>query len=659
MPEIKKLDLNDPDTKSADIVTGNIEALKDLFPEAFEEGKIDFDVLRQLLGGAVDEKDEKYGLNWHGKRKARQIALTPSTGTLLPCPDESVDWDTTQNLMIEGDNLEVLKLLQKSYAGKVKLIYIDPPYNTGKDFVYPDDFQDSIKNYLSLTGQIGEGGAKASSNTEASGRFHTDWLNMMYPRIKAARNLLRDDGVLFMSIDDNEVDSLKKLCSEVFGEENFIAIISVLVNPRGRHLDKFVAKTNDYLMIFARNATNLNAVVGMEKEGAMIDEYREEDERGKYRELGLRNRNQAFNPQTRPKLYYPLYVNPTTGRVSLESTLEFSEEVLPITPDGVQTCWTWGKDKVASENTLLGAKQIGDGTWRVFRKDYLLGENGELASTLVKSVWAEKEFNNDYGRKSVKDLFGEAIMDFPKAPALMERILSIGSGEGDIVLDFFAGSGTTGHAVYGSSLEGNGQRRFILVQLPEPTRRQKDNGSWEESAAYKAGYSTIAEITKERLRRAAKALKQGNDDVQADLGFRVYKLAPSNIVAWEPEPSDLEGTLLANAEHLVPGRTEQDVLYELLLKLGLDLCVPIEKKDIAGKAVHSIGCGALIVCLADGLTKDSVEAVANGIVAWRKELAPAVDTRVVFKDSGFADDVAKANMAAILNQNGILDVRSL
>lgn len=659
MPKIKKLVLDDPDTKSADLVAGNIETLKALFPEAFTEGKIDFDVLRQLLGEAVDEKDEKYGLNWHGKRKARQLALTPSTGTLLPYPDESVDWDTTQNLMIEGDNLEVLKLLQKSYAGKVKLIYIDPPYNTGKDFVYPDDFQDSIKNYLSLTGQIDEGGQKASSNSESSGRFHTDWLNMMYPRIKAARNLLSDDGVLFMSIDDNEVDSLKKLCSEIFGEENFIAIISVLVNPRGRHLDKFVAKTNDYLMIFARNATNLNAVVGMEKEGAMIDEYREEDERGKYRELGLRNRNQAFNPQTRPKLYYPLYANPTTGRVALERTLEFSEEVLPITPDGIQTCWTWGKDKVASENALLGAKQAGDGTWRIFRKDYLLGENGELASTLVKSVWAEKEFNNDYGRKSVKDLFGEAIMDFPKAPALMERILSIGSGESDIVLDFFAGSGTTGHAVYSSSLAGNGQRRFILVQLPEPTRRQKDNGSWEESAAYKAGYSTIAEITKERLRRAAKTLKQSNDDVQADLGFRVYKLAPSNIVAWVPDPTDLEGTLLANTEHLVPGRTEQDVLYELLLKLGLDLCVPIEKKDIAGKAVHSIGGGTLIVCLADGLTKDSVEAVANGIVAWWKELAPAVDTRVVFKDSGFADDVAKTNMAAILNQNGILDVRSL
>lgn len=658
MPEIKKLDLNDPDTKSADIVAGNVDALKALFPEAFKEGRIDFEVLKQLLGNAVDDKDEKYGLNWHGKRKARQISLTPSTGTLLPCPDESVDWDTTQNLMIEGDNLEVLKLLQKSYAGKVKLIYIDPPYNTGKDFVYPDNFQDSIKNYLELTGQVADG-RKMASNTDASGRFHTDWLNMIYPRIKAARNLLRDDGVLFMSIDDNEVDGLKKVCSEIFGEENFIAVISVLINPRGRHLDRFVAKTNDYLMIFARNAANLNAVVGMEKEGAMVDEYREEDERGKYRELGLRNRNQAFNPQTRPKLYYPLYVNPTNGRVALERTLEFSEEVLPITPDSVKTCWTWGKDKVVAENATLGAKQVGDGTWRVFRKDYLHDENGYLASTLVKSVWLEKEFNNDYGRKAVKELFGEAIMDFPKSPALIERILSIGSDDGDIVLDFFAGSGTTGHAAYACAVESGAQRRFILVQLPEPTRRQKDNGAWEESAAYKAGYTSIAEITKERLRRSAKALAGSKADAQADFGFRVFKLAQSNIRAWEPEPTDLEGTLLANAEHLVQGRTEADVLYELLLKLGLDLCVPIERREIAGKAVHSIGGGVLIVCLADDLTKNVMEPLSTGIVAWHKELAPAVDTRVVFKDSGFADDIAKTNMAAILSQNGITDVRSL
>lgn len=253
---MKKLIPDDPETHSADLLAENIENLKALFPEAFTEGKVDFDVLRQLLGGVVDEREEKYGLNWYGKRRARQLALTPATGTLRPCPEDSVDWVTTQNLMIEGDNLEVLKLLQKSYAGKVKLIYIDPPYNTGKDFVYPDDFQDNIKNYLELTGQV-EGGRKISSNTEASGRFHTDWLNMMYPRLKLARNLLREDGVMFVSIDDHEVDGLRKLCAEVFGEENFVA--QFVWNTEGHTDNQFDVKINhEYVLLYARNADTAN-----------------------------------------------------------------------------------------------------------------------------------------------------------------------------------------------------------------------------------------------------------------------------------------------------------------------------------------------------------------------------------------------------------------
>ena len=391
----------------------------------------------------------------------------------------------------------------------------------------------------------------------------------------------------------------------------------------------------------------------------MLDEYREEDERGKYRELGLRNRNQAFNPDTRPKLYYPLYVNPETGKVGLEKTLEYSIAVLPETPDGIKTCWTWGKEKVAAENSLLGARQVGDGTWRVIRKDYLLTEEGELASTLVKSIWLDKEFNNDYGRKSVKELFGAAVMDFPKSPPLLERIIAVGSSDGDTILDFFAGSGTTGHAAFQLSSTDEGSRKCILVQLPEPTRKLKDSGGWDETAAWKAGFSSIAELTKERLRRAALKIKSENPGLNADLGFRVYKLASSNIRAWEPLEADLANTLLAHAEHLVQGRTEADVLTELLLKLGLDLCVPIEQKQIAGKSVHSIGAGALIACLSDGITRDVAEELGTGIAAWRKALNPAVDTRVVFKDSGFADNDAKLNMAAILTQAGISDMRSL
>ncbi|MDO5646334.1 site-specific DNA-methyltransferase [Paracoccus sp. (in: a-proteobacteria)] len=633
MPEIKKLVLDDPATKSADIVAGNVDALKALFPDAFKEGSIDFDVLRQLLGGAVDEKDEKYGLNWHGKRQARQIALTPSTGTLLPCPDESVDWDTTQNLMIEGDNLEVLKLLQKSYAGKVKLIYIDPPYNTGKDFVYPDDFQDSIKNYLRLTGQINEGGARASSNTEASGRFHTDWLNMMYPRLKLARNLLAEDGAIFISLDDSEQASAKRLCDEIFGEENFVAtIVWEKVHTR-KNSSRYFSTSHDYVLCIAKSKPDWPRPL-----------------------LPRDNTNAYSNPDNHPK--GPWKLDPITAHnpYSAEYTITKPNGVVLRRPQG--RYWAFSEDtineKIADDAIVWGA---GDSYPMI--KRFL----SEVQDGLVPITIFHRKFAGDtaMAKGEVDDLFGvNAVFDYPKPTRLIERLLQIGSRDSDIILDFFAGSGTTGHAVMAQNAADGGKRRYILVQLPQPL----DPAKAEQKIAAEFCDSlnkprSIAELTKERLRRAAAAVKANAPEFDGDLGFRVFKLSPSNIVAWEPEPSDLEGTLLANTEHLVPGRTEQDVLYELLLKLGLDLCVPIEKKDIAGKAVHSIGGGALIVCLADGLTTDTVENVANGIVAWWTELAPAVDTRVVFKDSGFADDVAKTNMAAILNQNGILDVRSL
>ncbi|HBO0067084.1 TPA: site-specific DNA-methyltransferase [Pseudomonas aeruginosa] len=650
--------------QSADLVSGNIEQLKALFPELITEGpngvSVNVDVLKALVGDrSITDTDEKYGLNWHGKRRARQLALTPSTGTLRPCPEESVDWDSTQNLMIEGDNLEVLKLLQKSYAGKVKLIYIDPPYNTGKDFVYPDNFQDNIKNYLELTGQV-EGGQKISSNTEASGRFHTDWLNMIYPRLKLARNLLRDDGALFISIDDGEIDNLKKACCEIFGEETFVGILSVLVNPRGRHLDKFIAQTHDNVAVFVKDPDVAGSIVGMAKEGAMLEEYDKEDERGKYRELGLRNRNQAFNPVTRPNLFFPLYVEPSTGRVSLGQDHRFTEKVLPVTADGVETCWTWGREKIEAENELLTASRMSDGTWRVFRKDYLNGENGETASTLAKSIWLDKEFNNDYGRKSIKELLGAPVMDFPKSPFLIQRIVSIASRSSDIVMDFFAGSGTTGHSVMAQNAIDGARRRYILVQLPEPLSAEvKEQKVAAEFCDALQKPRTIAEITKERLRRAGNKVKEDDPLFSGDTGFRVFKLATSNIQAWNPNPSDLEQTLFAHQDHLVEGRTESDILYELLLKLGLDLCVPIDKRSIQGKDVHSVGGGVLMACLAEHITRDDVEPLAQGIVAWHEELQPVGDATCVFRDSAFADDVAKTNLAAILEQHGIQNVRSL
>ena len=339
---MQKLTAADPETKSPDLARENLTALRELFPELVTEGPdgvaVNLDVLKQLVGDqTVTDAEEKYGLNWHGKRRARQLALTPSTGTLRPCPEDSVDWDTTQNLMIEGDNLEVLKLLQKSYAGKVKLIYIDPPYNTGKDFVYPDNFQDNIKNYLELTGQTGEGGKKLSSNTEASGRFHTDWLNMMYPRLKLARNLLREDGVIFISIDEKEIQNLRFVCGDIFGEECFVAAITVLCNPKGRSQDKYFATNHEYVVVYGRSPLPKGAFAIAKEEDQIEAEYPEEDDGGKYRLMELRNTHREFGKHNRRNLFYPLYAN-NDGEVFLEED-DGLHKVVPVWDDGFEGCW--------------------------------------------------------------------------------------------------------------------------------------------------------------------------------------------------------------------------------------------------------------------------------------------------------------------------------
>jgi adenine-specific DNA-methyltransferase len=642
MTEIEKLTAGHPDTQSADIVAGNIEALRALFPEAFSEGKIDFEVLKQCLGGAVDDREEKYGLNWHGKRRARQIALTPSTGTLLPCPEDSVDWDTTQNLMIEGDNLEVLKLLQKSYAGKVKLIYIDPPYNTGKDFVYPDDFSNSITNYLALTGQM-EGGRKITSNSEASGRFHTDWLNMMYPRLRIAKSLLASDGVIFVSCDDHEAHNLRLLLDDVMGEECFVAQIANVNNLKGRNDRAHIATAHEHLLMYAQPDFES---LGLPLSSKQLSEYRHSDEAGlKFQWRDLRKRGGADTRAARPNLYFPVFVDPTSGDCSMEQTARFSVAAYPKKSDGSDGCWRWGKSKISSEvKSLKGSSTSDSNRWNVSYRVYLEAD-GEERVAKPKSVWMGPELSTDAATKTLKAIVPGADNFTPKPVELMKLIAHQSLGEGDLALDFFAGSGTLGHAIMELNAQDSGGRRFILVQLPEPTDRDD--------------YPTIAGLTKERLRRAGASVKQAFPSSAGDTGFRVFKLASSNIVAWNPEPSDLDGTLFAHTEHLVPGRTDADILTELLLKLGLDLCVPIETKDIAGKSVHSVGAGALIVCLSDGITRETVESLAQGIIAWWQALAPAGDTRVVFKDSAFADDVAKTNMAAILNQAGIKDMRSL
>jgi adenine-specific DNA-methyltransferase len=615
---------NDPETKSADVVAANIEQLKVLFPEALTDGKIDFDVLRQLLGGAIETHDEKYGLNWHGKRRARQLALTPSTGTLRPCPEDSVDWDTTQNLMIEGDNLEVLKLLQKSYAGKVKLIYIDPPYNTGKDFVYPDNFQDNIKNYLELTGQA-EGGRKISSNTEASGRFHTDWLNMMYARLRVARSLLRPDGYLLLSIDDTEFASVRQVLAELFGEE---CLIGSLIHQRakGGGQARHIVKGHDYILVVARDAEKCaplrreKVVQGrtqfIDGKEFLIDDDVVRKQFGKY-DKSDGDRRCFYEQLERYK--------------AVEKKLEIDQ-------------------RLASGEYFL--EKWENGMHAICRRIALDEASSKLYS-IIKVLSEE-------GKKDLESFQLADVFSYPKPVELISQLIRAATSGDDCVLDFFAGSGTTGHAVMAQNASDGSNRRYILVQLPEPLDPENKDQKVAADFCDKRGKPrTIAELTKERLRRAAKKIKDENPLFKGDLGFRVFKLDSSNIRAWEPDRENLEQTLRDHADHLKADRSEQDILYELLLKLGLDLCVPIETKTIAGKAVHSIGGGVLLACLATRITREEVEPLALGIVAWHQALAPAGDTTCRFRDSAFADDVAKTNLAAILNQHGLATVRSL
>jgi len=623
---MRKLTAQDAETKSPDIVAENIERLKTIFPEAFTEGKVDFEVLKQLLGGAIDEREEKYGLNWHGKRRARQLALTPSTGTLRPCPEDSVDWDTTHNLMIEGDNLEVLKLLQKSYAGKVKLIYIDPPYNTGHDFVYKDDFQDNIKNYLMLTGQVDSDGRKISSNTESSGRFHTDWLSMMYPRLKLARNLLRDDGAIFISIADHEFHNLRTAMDEVFGPENFIATVIWHKMDSPKNTAMHFSEDHDYILVFAREA-EIWRPKGLERTEEMIARYKnpDNDPRGVWLLSDLAARN--FYAQGR----YPI----TTK----------SGKVIPGPPAGSYWRVSKGKFDELDRDKRIWWGESGDN--RPGIKRFL----SEVRQGVVpQTYWPWKDVGSTRNAKQelsqvMGAASGEDLFITPKPTRLIERMLQIGTeaADNDIVLDFFGGSGTTGHAALLANAKDNGNRRFILVQLPEPTGDPK--------------FPTIAELSTERLRRSAKKIKEENPMFAGDLGFRVFKLASSNIRAWDPNRDDLPKTLQESVEHLKTDRTEADILFEVLLKLGLDLMVPIEQKTIAAKSIHSIGGGALIICLAEKISRNEIEPIAHGIAAWHKQLAPAGDTTVVFRDSAFTDDVAKTNLTAILVQNGFSSER--
>lgn len=628
---MNKLSPEMPELQSMNITADNITKLKSLFPEAFNEGSVDFEVLKQLLGENVDDKEERYGLNWHGKRQARQLALTPSRGTLRPCKAESVDWDNTQNIMIEGDNLEVLKLLQKSYTGKVKLIYIDPPYNTGKDFVYPDNFQDNMKNYLEITGQT-EDGARLSTNTETSGRYHTDWLNMIYPRLKLARNLLKEDGVIFISIDDAEVDNLKKVCSEIFGEENFVANIVWQKKYSPQNDATYFSDMHDHILVYAKQRKNSKN----DSNGWNIDFLPRSDEQ-----------NAAYkNPDNDPRGVWKS-VDLSVKTYSKANDYSITTPSGRIVTPPASRCWQVSEKRFAE---LCKENKI----W--------FGENGNNVPSIKRFLtevqdgvvpttwWSYKECgHNQEAKQELKKLMeGESVFfDTPKPLRLLDRILHLATtnDKNSIILDFFAGSGTTAHATLNKNIADSGSRRYIAVQLPEKIDDEK--------------YHTISELTKERLRRAGKKVREDNPEWKGDVGFRVFKLDTSNIRPWEATAETLSEQIDAYVSPILEGRSEEDLLTELMLKRGIDLSVNIETRQFDGLTVSCVDGGKLFTCFTRQIPASSVEELTKGIIDWHKSLKAGKDTVCYFLDDAFENNVAKTNLCAILEQHGLTNLHCL
>ena len=609
---------------SLNVVGNNIDKIAQLFPNCVTErigkdGKpemaIDFDKLKaELTNDVLEEGEERYQFTWPGKRAASRLANETTTQTLRPCREESVDFDNTQNLYIEGDNLEVLKVLRETYLGKVKMIYIDPPYNTGNDFVYNDDFAQGKTEFEQNSGLFDEEGNQTidpmQRNTESNGRFHTDWLNMIYPRLKVAKDLLSDDGVIFISIDENEFENLIKLGNEIFGESNHIGEIIVRSNPRGSMSTAEIANLHEYLVLFSKNRIECK-ILGHILTENMTSEYKYKDENGSYRLLGLRMRGGFWRRSDRPNLFYPIYVDPKTGFVSLEKKGNYIEEILPIQPSTMEDgTWRWSKEKFNSDIHLLIGKKVirnGEKYWDIFQKDYLNNDETEKR-TKVKSIWDESEINYQNGTVEIKTIFNRSgIFDYSKPVFFLYRILEMLSFKStDIVLDFFSGSATTAHAVMQLNAEDGGNRKFIMVQLPEKTN--------EKSEAYKAGYKNICEIGKERIRRAGKKIKEENADKEGienlDTGFRVLKLDSSNMndVYYTPEEFSLKTIF---SENVKEDRTAEDLLFQVMLDLGIELSAKIEKQEIAGKEVFLVDENYLIACFDKDVNETTITEIAK------------------------------------------------
>ncbi len=679
MSEMEKITGSSPEAKSLDITNQNIDQLKQLFPDVFSEGKIDFEALRAVLGEEVDDSEERYNFTWNGKTKARQIAQTPSTGTLRPCKEESVNWDTTENLFIEGDNLEVLKLLQKSYHKKVKMIYIDPPYNTGKDFVYKDNFKDNIQNYLEQTKQVDDEGYKLSTNTDLSGRYHSTWLNMIYPRLKLARNLLADNGVMFISIDDSEVHNLVNLCNEIFGEENFINKISVKAKPSagasGGGEDLKLKKNVEYLLCYCKSRsdfTRFNDVYDSQNLFSYIKEYKESGKSWKYtriiKSFGEKTHYKDIKDgsgedikifkhenvviETIPNIakdeciteeevyikYFDAIFRDTNAQSSIrqrvldatdrEDTF-YSIEYVPSSGRNkgkLTTLYYKGRNKDII--AWLRDVAIKDGK-RVFKKDK------------VGTLWSDFNWNNVSKEGSIQYPNGK------KPIAFIQRMLELTSSNNkdDLILDFFAGSGSTAHAVADLNAKDGGSRKSISIQLPEQISKADKKKLY--SSPELSHIATISDLCIERL-------KNSFETYECNPGFKVFTLDDTNIRPWDADFENLEQVLQQATKSIKDGRSSEDVLYEIFLKYGYDLTTPVETEVINGKNVYVVGAGALFVCLDDEITTDTVE----GIAKLKEEYDPET-TQVVFKDEGFADDRVKTNAIQILKQAAIDDVKSI
>lgn len=598
----------------------NMEKLKSVFPECFAEGKLDIDKLLSLCGEYIDNDFEKYKFEWKGKAESLRLAQKRSAGTLRPCPEESVNWDTTKNLYIEGDNLEVLKLLQTAYYRKVKMIYIDPPYNTGNDFVYEDDFADPLARYKEVTQQT------TKSNPETMGRYHTNWLNMMYPRLRLAANLLRDDGVIFISIDDNEVTNLRKICDEVFGEENFVGMISWFKKASPSNDAQYFSNDIEYIVVYAKQKIiwSPNRLPLNEKQMKYYQNP-DNDPRGAWNSSTYTcNKTKA----ERPNLFYSI-TNPFTGK-----------EVWPKET----AVWAYSKaqcEQHIKENLLFWGID-GNAQFPRFKK-FLTNHQGVVNRTL----WHYDDVNHTQGAS--QELQGLKIIGFstPKPSRLIEKILRIASDKDSIILDFFSGSATTAHAVMQLNAEDGGNRRFIMVQLPEVCD--------EKSEAYKAGYKNICEIGKERIRRAGKKILEENnqmtleDKEQLDIGFKVFKLDSSNLKTWDNTPVtaeqlDLLYERMNNMIHRVKSdRSDLDMVCEIMLKLGVPLTYSITAVEINGKIAYSIGDDCLLlICLAPDVQPEDIEQMA--------EYAPA---KLIISRESFVDDTAMANAHYILKDHGV------